>query len=85
MERGARLVPPFVLGDGCRVGKGAQVGPWAVLGPRVRVGERARLQDTVVWADAIVGDGVSLDRAVVGYGAVVEDERTAAVGVMVRC
>jgi len=85
IERGARLVPPFVLGDGCRVEKGAQVGPWAVLGPRVRVGERARLQDTVVWADAIVGDGVSLERAVVGYGAVVEDERAAAVGVMVRC
>lgn len=79
MEAGAEVAPsatligPAVLGAGARVGAGAVVGPRAVIGPRVEIGAGSRIVESVVWRDARLGCGVTVEQSVIGFGVVVRD------------
>jgi len=66
MGPGVRLLPPVVIGDGCRLGRGALVGPCTTLCRRVTVGPGARVMGSIVWSDATIGGRASVVDSVIG-------------------
>jgi NDP-sugar pyrophosphorylase family protein len=64
VDAGARLVPPFYVGPGCRVAAGAEIGRGAVLVGDVRVEAGARVADSVLWPGASLEAGCSVEGAV---------------------
>lgn len=67
VERGAKLVPPVLLGDRCRVGAKAKVGEGAVLGAGVEVGVGAGVSKCVVWEGVKVPPSSKLREVVVTH------------------
>jgi NDP-sugar pyrophosphorylase family protein len=43
------IMPPVVIGHGCRIAPGARLGPYAVLGDGWTIGPQARLAHCVLW------------------------------------
>jgi len=64
-----RIVPPAVVGAGCRIAAGAHVGSLAVLGPGVEVGEGATVERCVVLDGTRIGAGATLRDCIVAGGA----------------
>jgi mannose-1-phosphate guanylyltransferase / phosphomannomutase len=62
----ARIDPPAVIGDYCRVEAGAHLGQYAVLGTNVRVRSGADLQRVVIGDNAYLGENVRLRGTIVG-------------------
>lgn len=62
----------FWQGEGTEVSPAARFSGRNILGAGVTVGEGAELTDCIVWDRAKIGPGVRLQRAILGYGAVVE-------------
>ncbi len=60
---GASLEGPFYVGPGCTVAPGARVGAGAVLVESVTVAPGASVRDSVLWAGTEIGDGTSVDGA----------------------
>jgi mannose-1-phosphate guanylyltransferase len=75
---GARLLPPFYVGPGCRVEAGAEVGPSTTLVANVRLTEGAVVRDSVLWAGAEIASGARVEGALLG--AAVRIGRNATVG-----
>jgi len=62
----ARIVPPVMIGDNCRIGA-------CHIGPHVSVGDRVTLQDGAVLRDAAVFDDVAIaENALVQYAIIAE-------------
>jgi NDP-sugar pyrophosphorylase family protein len=68
VDAAAEMEGPFYVGPGCTVDAGAHVGPDAVLTSGVRVQARARVRDSVLWEGTEVGEGTSLQGALLGPG-----------------
>jgi mannose-1-phosphate guanylyltransferase len=68
-----RVVPPAVVGPGCRIAAGAHVGSLVVLGAGVTVGEGARVERAVVLDGATVGAGCEVRDCIVAPGVYIED------------
>jgi mannose-1-phosphate guanylyltransferase len=64
-----RLIPPALVGAGCRIAAGAHAGPRVVLGPGVTLGPGAVLEEAVVLDGAEIGPDVHLSHCIVGAGA----------------
>ncbi len=60
---------PIALGRGVTVGEESSVGPYAILGKNVKVGKHAKITNSVIFADAQIGDHTVLEGAIVGEGA----------------
>jgi NDP-sugar pyrophosphorylase family protein len=67
MHETARLEPPVLLGDGCRVEEGAVVGS-SVLGPGCTVRAGAAVQDCVLWEQVRLGKGAALQSCIAASG-----------------
>jgi NDP-sugar pyrophosphorylase family protein len=66
IEEGAELAGPFYIGPECEVRAGARIGPDAVLTRAVTVDPGARVADSVVWEGTRVGEGATVEGALVG-------------------
>jgi NDP-sugar pyrophosphorylase family protein len=52
-----QIVPPVVIGHGCRISAGASLGPYAVIGDGWTIGPAARIARSVLWERyPVVGD-----------------------------
>ena len=71
VARGAVVRGPAGL-DGARIATGATVGPNTWLGAGVTIGGAARVHDSVVMEGSQVGEGVVLDRVIVGRNSRIE-------------
>jgi mannose-1-phosphate guanylyltransferase len=69
VDADGRIVPPAVVGSGCRIGDGARIGSLAVLGDNVKVGEGTTVEQAVVLQGAEIGPGCSLRYCILGAGA----------------
>jgi len=67
-ENDGRIVPPALVGSGCRIGEGAQVGGRVVLQRDVSVGEGATIEQAVVLRGAEIGAHCTLRGCIVGAG-----------------
>jgi mannose-1-phosphate guanylyltransferase len=69
VEAEGRIIPPALVGGGCRVAAGARVGSQAVLGHGVKIGEDTIVESAVVLNGAEVGPGCTLRQCIIGPGA----------------
>jgi mannose-1-phosphate guanylyltransferase len=63
-----RVVPPALVGRGCRIAAGAIVGGRTVLGADVEVGEGAHIETSVVLAGSRIGARTTIRSSIVGAG-----------------
>ena len=68
VESEGRIVPPALVGPGCRIGPGARVGSRAVLGHGVKVGAETIIDGSVVLNGAEIGEHCTLQNCIVGAG-----------------
>jgi NDP-sugar pyrophosphorylase family protein len=64
IDPAARLEGPLCVGPGAAIGADARVGPWAILGARSRAGEGSRARHAILWEDAALPPGETIERAV---------------------
>ena len=74
VENAGRIVPPALVGAGCRIGERAQVGGRVVLEGGVSVGEDTTIEQAVVLRGAEIGANCTLSRCIVGAGARIGDD-----------
>jgi mannose-1-phosphate guanylyltransferase len=63
-----RVVPPALVGRGCRIAAGAIVGGRTVLGADVEVGEGAHIETSVVLDGSRIGAHTTIRSSIVGAG-----------------
>ncbi len=66
-----RYFPPLTdpwLGEGVRGAAEATFGGGVCVGPRATLGNGVTLANTVIWAEAVIADGVALQDCIVGRG-----------------
>jgi NDP-sugar pyrophosphorylase family protein len=78
--KGAVVQGPSILGDGCIIKEGAQILPYTVLGNKCVIGKGSKVSKSVLWDEVSVGEGVTLDEAVLGRRTIVQDHSTIPVG-----
>jgi NDP-sugar pyrophosphorylase family protein len=66
VARGAVVLGPSLLMDGCVLEEGAEVQPLTVLGPKCRIGRNAVVSKSVLWEGVQVGEGVHLEQVMAG-------------------
>jgi mannose-1-phosphate guanylyltransferase len=72
-ELHGRVIPPALIGGGCRVAEGARVGSLVVLGENVRIGANTTVERAVILQGARIGAGCELRDCIVAGGASVAD------------
>jgi mannose-1-phosphate guanylyltransferase len=68
-----RVVPPALVGPGCRIARGAIVGGRTVLGADVEVGEGAHVETSVVLSGSRIGAGTTVSASIIGAGVTIGD------------
>ncbi|MBK9055167.1 MAG: sugar transferase [Chloroflexi bacterium] len=61
----ARLRPPVLIGDNCRIGRDVELGPYAIIGSGVVVDDEATVENSVVLDRTYVGQLVKVTGRVV--------------------
>jgi mannose-1-phosphate guanylyltransferase/phosphomannomutase len=61
----ARLIPPVVIGDRCRVKRNAEVGDGTVIGEQNLLNEGASVKRSIIWNNSYVGKETELRGAIV--------------------
>lgn len=79
IEKGAQLVGPLVLGPDVTIAKGAHIIGPTVIGARCHIGPNVTIEDSVLWEDNRLEEGVHLRRCVLGKNNVI-GARTAIYG-----
>jgi len=64
----AKLLPPVVIGEDCRIGERAHVGPFTVLGAGTSVGADAVVVETICWEGVSLSEGAHLIGSLLGQG-----------------
>ncbi|WP_218082091.1 mannose-1-phosphate guanyltransferase [Anthocerotibacter panamensis] len=64
----AELVPPVIVGKGCRIGARTRILGGTILGDNVFVGADAQLEKAIVWNGSVVGDEAVLTACTVARG-----------------
>ena len=64
IDPSARLEGPLFIGPEAVVGGGAVVGPCAILGARSRAGDGSHARHAILWEDATLPAGETIERAV---------------------
>ncbi|MDQ6779468.1 MAG: NDP-sugar synthase [Actinomycetota bacterium] len=77
-----RVVPPALVGSGCRIAAGAIVGGRTVLGADVEVGEGARIETSVVLSGSRVGARTRISSSIIGAGVTIGEDCHIEGGVM---
>ncbi len=65
MHPNARLTPPVVIGDRCRVKRNAEVGDGSVIGHQNLLNEGASVKRSIIWNNSYVGKEAELRGAIV--------------------
>jgi NDP-sugar pyrophosphorylase family protein len=76
------LVPPVLIGKGCRIADTARVGPSVAVGNHCQIGPGVVIEDSVIWNDVIVGPEARVKGSILGHGTTI-DKGTRLEGVVV--
>lgn len=72
ISRKAMLQGPVYLGKDVRIEAGAVVGPNAVIGRRSYIGKKCRIENSILWNDVTVENGVEIVDSIVTDDCIVE-------------
>jgi mannose-1-phosphate guanylyltransferase/phosphomannomutase len=74
VDRDAQVVAPVCIGRNCKVKAGAVIGPDTVLGDNCIVEPNAVVARSVVWDSVYIGNGSSVQSAIVGSRVTIKDD-----------
>jgi len=74
----ASIMPPAIIGDGCRIGAGVKIKGPAIIGPDCRLEDGAVVENVVLWDNIIVGVKTSLAHCIVVSRAVIDGHQEVA-------
>ena len=74
MDVKARINPPVLIGDDCRIAANSELGPYTCLGNGVEVFEGTRISNSVVLDGTVIGMSNNLEECIIGYRCRIEDE-----------
>ncbi|MDF2439698.1 MAG: mannose-phosphate guanylyltransferase / phosphomannomutase [Abditibacteriota bacterium] len=63
------LLPPFLIGEGTRIGEGCTIGPGAIIARRCTLGHGSRVSGSVLYDDVSIGENTRLTDCVVAKNA----------------
>jgi mannose-1-phosphate guanylyltransferase len=64
----ARITPPAVIGNGCRLGPGVRITGPVVIGPGSVLDEGASVENAVIWDNVKIGAETRLSRCIISSG-----------------
>jgi exosortase len=73
VESGTRIYGRVVLLDGARIGAGAVIFGPTILGRNVSIGKGSVVVNSVLWDDSQVGENCEIQRCIIDYNVVVQD------------
>ncbi len=74
LEVEAKINPPVLVGENCRIAAGSELGPYTCLGNDIEVLEGTRTSNSVVLDAVKIGRNNRLEECIVGYGCRIEDD-----------
>lgn len=72
----AQIVPPVLVGTGCRLSDYARIGPYAVVGDGCEIQDGATIENSVCWAGAVLRSSCTVRDSIIGHHAVVAEGET---------
>jgi mannose-1-phosphate guanylyltransferase len=79
----AKIVPPVYLGNGVEVGQDATITGPVVIGDNCQIGTRASIEDSVIWQNTTIGEGVLLKTCIIANDCTIADSSVVANGAIV--
>jgi NDP-sugar pyrophosphorylase family protein len=73
IDADARIEGKLLIGKNSKIGKGVRIKGHVLIGDNCRIDPNAELEDTIVWADSVVGREAILRNCVVGSHCTVGD------------
>ncbi len=74
----AKIIPPVLVGVGCKLSDTACIGPYAVVGDGCEIQAGATIENSVCWAGAVLRSGCTVRDSIIGHQAVVAERETVA-------
>ena len=74
----AKIIPPVLVGAGCKLSDSARIGPYAVVGDGCEIQDGAAIENSVCWAGAELRSGCTVHDSIIGQHAVVAEGETVA-------
>lgn len=72
IETGVALLPPVLIGEGCKISHNAQVGPNVCLGNNISIDINAKISNAVIFDYTLIGAGFFAKNIIVGEGCRIE-------------
>jgi NDP-sugar pyrophosphorylase family protein len=68
IDPSASIIPPAIIGRGCRIGRGVVITGPVVIGPDCTMEDDASVADAVIWDNVSIGSKARLSRCIIGTG-----------------
>jgi mannose-1-phosphate guanylyltransferase len=72
IETGVALIPPVLVGNGCKLSHNAKIGPYVCLGNNVSIDINANISNSVIFDYTLIGAGIYAKDIIVGEGCRIE-------------
>ena len=72
----AKIIPPVLIGEACKLSDSARVGPYAVIGDGCEIQDGATIENSVCWSGAVLRSGCTVRDSIIGHQAVVAENKT---------
>jgi NDP-sugar pyrophosphorylase family protein len=82
IAKSAKLIGPSLVGQKAIIGDDSRIKDYSVLGDGVQVGKNSDLAGAIVWKGTRIGSEVKMDKCIIGYDCVIEDNVTIGQGVV---
>ena len=66
MSESASIIGPVVIGNGCSIGPDSRIVGPAVIGNDCQIAAECSVEDSVIWSDVVLEEGVQVFSAIVG-------------------
>ncbi len=66
VSRNAKLIPPFIIGDGAQVGADVLIGPNTVIGNNCQVGSGSEITGAILHDSVKLGSGCKVESCIIG-------------------
>ncbi|OGO19894.1 MAG: hypothetical protein A2Z15_04735 [Chloroflexi bacterium RBG_16_50_11] len=71
----AKIIPPVVIDDGCKIGRSVRIKGPAVLGQGCHIQEGASLEKVILWDNAVIGRNSRLYQCIISNDTVIGDNQ----------
>ncbi len=75
LDPSASIMPPVIIGDGCRIGSGVRIKGPVIMGRDCRLDDGVVVENAILWDNIIIGANARLAHCIVSSRAVIDGSR----------